>query len=326
LKAIVVVKPGGPEVMQLEELADLQPQAGELLVRVRAAGVNRADLLQRQGMYPPPPGASKIIGMEIAGEILAVGAGVAQWQPGQRMMALLAGGGYAEQAIVPAAMAMPIPANLSFEQAGAIPEAFLTAHLNLFMPSLGELQAGQKVLVHAGGSGVGSAAIQEAKAAGAQVFVTCSQDKLAACQTLGADLAIDYKSTSFAEQIKQFTQGGGVDIILDFIGGSYLSQNLDILNLYGRLILIGQLGGSKAEIDLGLVMRKRLRVTGTTLRARPLEDKIALTQHFSEFALAKFTTGQLKPVLDRVFTLAEVADAHRYMAENRNFGKIVLKV
>lgn len=324
MKAIVVSTPGGPEVMQLQEIPDLTPQPDELLVRVRAAGINRADLLQRQGAYPPPPGASPVIGMEIAGEVLQTGANVQGWQVGQQVMALLPGGGYAEQVTLPVAMAMPIPANLSVEQAAAIPEAFLTAYLNLF--TLGELQPNQIVLVHSGGSGVGSAAIQLAKAAGAQVFTTCSSEKVAACQNLGADLVIDYKHEQFEPRIKEFTKGGGVDIILDFVGGPYLLPNLNVLNLYGRLILIGQLGGGKAEIDLGLVMRKRLRVTGTTLRARPLADKVELTQRFLEFALDKFETGQLKPLVDRTFDLAAAADAHRYMAENRNFGKIVLKV
>ena len=293
-------------------------------MRVRAAGINRADLLQRQGLYPPPPGASPIIGMEMAGEVLQAGGDVQGWQVGQQLMALLPGGGYAEQVTLPATMAMAVPANLSIEQAGAIPEAFLTAYLNLFM--LGELQPNQIVLVHSGGSGVGSAAIQLAKAAGAQVFTTCSADKVAACQKLGADLVIDYKREQFEPRIKEFTNGGGVDIILDFVGGPYLMPNLNVLNLYGRLILIGQLGGGKSEIDLGLVMRKRLRVTGTTLRARPLADKIELTRRFVEFAHAKFETGQLKPLVDKTFDLADVAEAHRYMAENRNFGKIVLKV
>lgn len=323
MKAIVVPKPGGPEAIQLQEVPDLTPKPDELLVRVRAAGVNRADLLQRQGAYPPPPGASDIMGMEIAGEVLRVGEQVQGWQAGQRVMALLSGGGYAEQVTFPATMAMSIPANLSFEQAAAIPEAFLTAYLNLFM--LGELQPNQTVLIHAGGSGVGSAAIQEAKAAGARVFTTCSPAKVTACQKLGADLVIDYKQEAFEEAVKQATGGQGVDIILDFVGGPYLSANLNSLALYGKLILIGQLGGGKAEIDLNLLMRKRLRVTGTTLRARPLADKVELTQRFSEFAQDKFAAGQLRPVLDKSFDLADTAEAHRYMATNQNFGKIVLK-
>lgn len=322
MKAIVVPQPGGPEAMQLQEVPDLTPKADEILVRVQAAGVNRADLHQREGHYPPPPGTTDVMGLEMAGEILQVGEQVQGWKPGERVMALLPGGGYAEQVIIPAGMAMPVPSNITIVEAGAIPEAFLTAYLNLFM--LGELQQGQTVLVHSGGSGVGSATIQEAKAAGAKVFTTCSKEKMGACRELGADLVIDYKAESFEQWVKEATNGNGVDIILDFIGGPYLSPNLNSLALYGKLILIGQLGGSKAEIDLGLLMRKRSHILGTTLRARPVADKIEITKRFCEFGLPKLVSGEIRPIVDKTFNLADAADAHRYMASNQNFGKIVL--
>ncbi len=325
MKAILVEKPGGPEVLEWKETAGPTLQPHELLVRVRATAVNRADLLQRRGFYPPPKGASPILGMEMAGEILEAGADCdSRWQPGQRVMALLAGGGYAEKVAFPAVHAMPLPDNLSFEEGAAIPEAFLTAYLNLF--EMGELKPGQTVLVHAGGSGVGTAAIQLAREAGATVFVTASStEKLQRCRELGATGLINYKTEKFAHKVKEFTNGRGVDLILDFIGADYFADNLASLALYGKLTLIGQLSGNKAELDLGLVMRQRLRITGTTLRARTTEEKAALTKKLAGFALPRFADGRLRPVIDRVFPLSQAAQAHRYMETNQNFGKIVLK-
>ncbi len=325
MKAIIITEPGGPEVLDWQETADPIVAPTELLVRVHTSGVNRADLLQRRGLYPPPPGASPILGMEMAGEITAVGSECGPgWEPGQRVMALLGGGGYAEQVAVPAVLAMPVPPNLSFEEAGAIPEAFLTAYLNLFR--LGNLQPGETVLIHAGGSGVGTAAIQLAREAGAQVMVTAGSDeKLARCQELGATGLINYKHGSFAAKIKELTGGQGVNLILDFIGADYFEANIASLALGGRLVLIGQLSGGKTEIDLGQIMRRRLHVTGTTLRARSLEDKADLTRGLSELALSRFGDGRLKPVVDRVFPMAEAAQAHRYMETNANFGKIMLR-
>ncbi|MDB5078672.1 MAG: putative Quinone oxidoreductase [Chloroflexi bacterium] len=326
MKAIVVREPGGPEVLEWRDAPEPQLQPNELLVRVRASAVNRADMLQRRGAYPPPPGASPILGLEMAGEVLEVGAACgAQWQPGQRVMALLAGGGYAEKVAVPAVHAIPIPENLSFEEAAAIPEAFLTAYLNLF--GLGELKSGQTVLVHAGGSGVGTAAIQLAREAGAAVFVTAgSADKLERCRQLGATGLINYKQVNFAEKVKELTAGHGVDLILDFIGADYFKDNLASLALYGRLVLIGQMGGTKTELDLSLIMRRRLHITGTTLRARSLEEKAELTGQLAGFALQRFADGRLHPVIDTVFPISQAAEAHRYMESNQNFGKIVLKV
>lgn len=324
MKAILITEPGGPEVLTWEDTDDPLLLAGELLVRVRASAVNRADLLQRRGLYPPPPGASPILGLEVAGEVLEVGPECGPtWQPGQRVMALLAGGGYAEKVAIPAALAMPIPENLSFEQAGSVPEAFLTAYLNLF--ELGNLKAGERVLIHAGGSGVGTAAIQLAREAGASVLVTAgSAQKLARCQELGATGLIDYKAEPFAPRVAELTGGQGVDLILDFIGADYLEQNLTSLALNGRLILIGQLSGGKAQIDLGVVMRRRLHVLGTTLRARTLAEKTNLTNRLSGFALPRLADGRLRPVVDRVFPMPQASEAHRYMETNQNFGKIVL--
>jgi len=325
MKAIIISEPGGPEVLKLGELADLVPGPTELLVQVRATALNRADTLQRRGMYPAPPGASPILGLEMAGEIAAIGSEVSGWRVGERVMALLAGGGYAEQVIIPAEMAVHIPEILSFEEAGATPEAFLTAYLNLFM--LGDLKVGQGVLVHAGGSGVGTAAIQLARLAKAKVFTTVgSPEKVEGCLKLGADRAINYKAEDFAQVIQTETDGQGVNLILDFIGAPYYESNIASLAINGRLVLIGQLGGGKVQADLGLLMRKRLHITGTTLRAQPLEAKIEITRRFCEFGLAGLAAGNLKPVVDRVFPLAEAAEAHRYMEAGQNFGKIVLKV
>jgi putative PIG3 family NAD(P)H quinone oxidoreductase len=327
MKAIVITQPGGPEVLALQDVPDLKAGPGELLVRVRATALNRADTLQRRGSYPPPPGASDILGMEMAGEILEVGADCGpEFQPGQKVMALLPGGGYAEQVTIPAGMALPVPANLSFEQAAALPEACLTAYMNLFM--LGELKAGGSVLVHAAGSGVGTIAIQLARAIGSTVLATAgSEAKLETARQLGADVTLNYKTQpAFSQWVLENTGGNGVDVILDFVGGPYLTENLQSLAMYGRLVLIGQLGGGKAEIDLGLVMRKRLHILGTTLRARTPEFKIELTRQFKEFGLPLIEQGKLVAVIDRVFELAEAAEAHRYMESNANTGKIILKV
>ncbi|HEX2910337.1 MAG TPA: NAD(P)H-quinone oxidoreductase [Chloroflexia bacterium] len=326
MKAIIVKEPGGPDVLTWQETPDLQPKPDELLVRVHATAINRADLLQRLGMYPPPPGASPILGLEMAGEILKVGSEVkGDWQPGQRVMALLSGGGYAEQVTFPATQAMSVPDNLSYEEAAAIPEAFLTAYLNLFV--LGDLRAGQTVLIHAGGSGVGTAAIQLAREAGATVLVTAgSAEKLERCKELGATGLINYKEGPFDQAVAQLTNKQGVNLILDFIGANYFEQNLTSLAMNGKLLLIGQMSGGKAQVDLGSIMRRRLHVTGTTLRARTVEEKAELTSQLSEFALQRFASGKLKAVVDRVFPIQEAAEAHRYMESNQNFGKIVLRV
>ncbi|MDX1994258.1 MAG: NAD(P)H-quinone oxidoreductase [bacterium] len=322
MKAVLFDQPGEADVLYVGEHPAPQPGTDELLVRAHATALNRADLLQRRGGYPPPPGASSIVGLELAGEVVE---GAGRWQPGDRVMALVTGGGYAELAAVPLQTAMPIPANLSFEEAACIPEAFLTAYLNLFM--LGRLQAGEAVLIHAGASGVGTAAIQLARAAGARVFTTAGSDeKRQRCEALGADMAIDYHSLDFAQRVLEATDGRGVDVVLDFVGASYWNQNMTALARGGRLMLIGFLGGSRGELDLGPVMRKHLTITGTTLRPMPLPQKAALVEAFSEFTLHRFETGELIPVLDSVYPLEQAAAAHRAMEANANFGKIVLQI
>ncbi|MFN8451568.1 MAG: NAD(P)H-quinone oxidoreductase [Anaerolineae bacterium] len=320
MKAILYHEPGDP--LYVGDAPDPQPCDGELLVRVRAAGVNRADLLQRRGGYTPPPGASAILGLEIAGEVVNP---LGEFRAGDRVMAVVTGGGYAEYATVPLGVAIRIPEKLSYEEAAAIPEAFLTAHLNLF--TLGRLGSNESVLIHAGGSGVGSAAIQLAKSSGAYVFTTAgSADKLARCQALGADVGINYKTESFVERVQAETDERGVDVILDFVGAPYWNDNLAALALGGRLMLIGFLGGASGDLSLGAIMGKSLTITSTTLRRTPLPQKITLTQAFVSKGLPLIESGRIAPVLDRVFPLEQANEAHRYMQNNSNFGKIVLTI
>lgn len=272
MRAIVIDRPGGEDAMRVGELPAPVPGPGELLVRVAAAAVNRADLLQRQGLYPPPPGASPVLGLECAGTVAAVGPGAAGWSAGERVMALLAGGGYAEQVAVPAVCAMRVPARLSLEEAAAVPEVFLTVFLNVFQ--LGALPAGGWVLVHGGGSGIGTAAIQMVKAAGGHILVTAGTDeKCRRCIELGADAAVNYRTGDFAAEAKAATGGAGVDVVLDSIGAPYLAKNLASLASGGRLVLIGLMGGAKAEIGLGELLVRRLSVIGSTLRSRPATEK-----------------------------------------------------
>lgn len=320
MKAIVATKPGDADVLTIQDVQDPQPGAGEALVRVRAAGVNRADLLQRQGQYNPPLGASPIIGLELAGELVSGG----DLPAGMPVMALVGGGGYAELAAVPLGQLMAIPEGLSYAQAAAIPEAFLTAYRNLF--DLGGLQAGMSVLVHAGGSGVGSAAIQLAHDAEARVFTTASHNKLARLRELGADLAIDYRAEQFDKRVLAATEGRGVDMVLDFIGASYWDMNINSLARNGRLLLIGQLGGRKAEVNLGMLLGKALHVIGSTVRSLSNAEKADLTSRCADYALPRFAAGRLRPVLDSTFPLAEASAAHLYLESNANFGKIVLLV
>ena len=322
MKAILFDQPGGPEVLRYGDAPDPQLAEGELLVRVRATAVNRADTLQRRGGYPPPEGASPILGLELAGEVIE---GLGDWRPGDRVMAVVTGGGYAELATVPVGMAMRVPERLSFEAAAAVPEAFLTAYLNLF--TLGRLQAGETVLIHAGASGIGTAAIQLARAAGAHVLTTAGSDeKLMRCRELGANVTINYKREAFRERVAEATGSRGVNLILDFVGAPYWDDNLAALATDGRLALIGFLGGSRGQIDIGLLMGKRLNVFGTTLRRTPLPQKIALAEAVAAFALQRFENGELRPVIDTVLPLEQAAEAHRQMESNRNVGKIVLRV
>lgn len=322
MKAIRVKQPGGPEVMEYAEAADPTPRDDELLVRVHATAVNRADVLQRRGFYPPPPGASEILGLEMAGEVVRP---AGRWREGARVMAVVAGGGYAQLATVPAAQALPIPDHLDYAQAAAIPEAFETAYLNLFI--LGKLQRGDVALIHAGASGVGTAAIQLARSAGARVFVTAgSEGKLKLCRDLGAELAINYKQENFRERVLAATDNRGADVILDFIGASYWNDNLAAAARGGRLMLIGFLGTAQGQLDLAPVLQKSLTVAATTLRRLPAPQKEELVKALSEHALDRFARGELKPVVDSIYPIERAADAHRHMEANRNLGKIVLTV
>lgn len=322
MKAILVPKPGPADVMQYGDAPDPVPKDDELLVRVHGTAINRADILQRLGLYPPPPGASEILGLEIVGEVVRP---AGRWKKGERVMAVIAGGGYAQLATVPAAQAMPVPDAMSYEQAAALPEAYQTAYLNMFL--LGKLKRGESVLVHAGASGVGTAAIQLARAAGARVLVTAgTDDKLAFCRNLGAEVLINYKKEKFSERVLAATDKRGVDLILDFIGASYWNDNLTALANYGRMTIIGFLGGDKGELNLGLMMRKSLTVMSTTLRRTPADKKEELIKALGDFANARFKSGELKPIVDSVYPLERAADAHRHMESNRNIGKIVLKV
>ncbi len=321
MKAIVVNKDGFS--LEWKTVAPLHPEAGEVLVQIRAAGVNRADLLQRRGLYDPPPGASEILGLECSGEIAELGSDVKNWKIGDRVCALLGGGGYAEQAVIHQDMLMPVPDRLSPEESAAIPEAFGTAYLNLFL--IGMLAPGETVLIHSGGSGVGTAAIQLAKNGGANIFVTTGDEKkIRLCRELGADGAVNYKEENFAEKILETTRG--VDIVLDTVGGKYLAGNLRLLTPKGRLILIGLLGGGQADINLTEVLTKNISVIGSTLRNKTLKEKIALTQKMITDMLPLFAKGIVKPVVDSVFPIELAEQAHRRMLENKNFGKIILKI
>ncbi len=323
MKAVVFEKPGDESVLRVAEVEAPALGAHDLRIRVAAAGVNRADLLQRRGMYPPPPGASPLLGLECAGEVIEIGADVRGWKVGDRAMALLAGGGYAEQVVVDAGSALPVPAPLSLEEAAALPEVYLTVFLNVF--ELGALQGRGSLLVHGGGSGIGTAAIQLARLAGARVFVTAgSGEKCARCRALGADLAINYKSEKFVDAVRAATDGAGVDVVLDSIGAPYLADNLAALAIGGRLLLIGLMGGAQTELNLGLLLARRLSVIGSTLRARPSEEKARLVAAFRARFGVDLAAGRIRPVVDRTLPFAQAGDAHRRLQASEHFGKVVL--
>lgn len=316
MKAILVPSPGGPEALVLGEAPEPALRDGEVLVRVRATAVNRADLLQAAGKYPPPPGESEILGLEAAGVVEGTG---------ERVFCLLPGGGYAEKVAVPRSMLMPIPDRLSFEEAAAVPEAWFTAYLNLFRE--GALAAGEVVLLHAAASGVGTAAIPLAKKAGARVVATVrSAAKAGALEALGADLVVDTVARDFVEAVEERFGKGAVDLVLDPVGGAALAGNVRLLARGGRLVLIATMGGGTAELDLRAVLTKRLRIVGSTLRARPLAEKADLTAAFIRDVLPGLADGRFRPLVDSVFPLERAADAHRRMASNANVGKLVLTV
>ena len=324
MRAVLIREPGGPEVLRLGEVPEPAPAPGEVLVRVRATALNRADLLQRQGLYPPPPGVHPgIPGLEFAGIVEKIGSAVTEFQPGQRVMGLLPGAGYAEKVVTPERLALPIPDRLSFQEAAGIPEVFLTAFDALHLQ--GGLGPGQTLLLHGAGSGVGTAALQLCRLTGATSIGTSrSRAKLDRCLELGLDHAILTERGEFQDTVLDLTAGRGVDLILDMVGAAYVEQNLSCLARRGQLILIGLLGGPSAPIDLSRVLKRSLRIRGTVLRPRPVEEKIRLNQEFRRRILPCFENGALAPIVDRVFPLEEADVAHAFMESNGNFGKIVL--
>ncbi len=316
---------GSPECMQLAEGPVPQPGPGDIRIRVAFAGVNRPDCLQRSGRYPPPPGASPILGLEVAGTIDAVGEGVTAWSIGDRVTALTPGGGYAEYCVAPAAHALPIPAGLTLADAAALPETWFTVWANLAV--MGRLQAGERVLIHGGSSGIGLTAIQLARRIGAEVLVTVgSAEKAAYCREAGAHHAINYKERDFAEEVRSLTGGAGVNVVLDMVGAPYFARNTAVLARDGRLVIIAFLEGSKAELDLMPIMLKRLTVTGSTMRPRTLAEKQAIRDDLLRQVWPGFADGSLRSHLHARFPLAEAADAHRLMESSRHVGKIVLDV
>ncbi len=320
--AIEISKPGPPDVLRPIELPIPVPGPGEVLIRVEGAGVNRPDILQRLGGYAHPPGASNIPGLEIAGTVASAGSGVSRWRTGDAVCALVAGGGYAEYCIAPEPQCLPIPRGLRPSEAAAIPETYFTVWTNLFQR--GALSEGERVLVHGGTSGIGTTAIQLARAFGATVFATAGTDqKCAACARLGA-IPINYRTTDFLDFIKQATDGRGVDVILDIVGGDYLEQNVAALAMHGRLLQIGLLGSKRGELDLAAVMRKRLTITGSTLRPRSVEEKGAIARELEARVWPLLAAGQVRPIVDRTLPLAEAAESHRLLEEGQIIGKIVL--
>ncbi len=325
MKAIVVKTENKNPRLVWQDVPDIKPGPDEVLVDVKATAVNRADLLQAMGLYPPPPGESEVLGLEMAGVVAAIGSNVRRRRIGDRVMGLLPGGGYAQQVAIHSQLLLDLPDRWSYAQGAAIPEVWLTAYSNLFMEAA--LQSGQTVMIHAGGSGVGTAAIQLAREAGATVFVTAgSAAKLERCRELGASIGVNYKQQDFVEAVMAATNGQGVDVILDPIGGAYLNQNLALLRENGRLVNIGLLGGSTAEINLGAVLGKSLRIIGTRLRSRPLAQKIEITRMFADRFWPVFETGRLQPIIDSVFKIEEADAAHDYVRQNKNTGKVVLEI
>jgi NADPH:quinone reductase len=328
MRAVVFHGKGGPEIISVEELPDPVPSRGEVLVRVRAAALNRADLLQRRGLYPPPPGTrADVPGLELAGEVAAVGEGVRSWKVGDRVMAITAGEAQAELCLVHERMLLPIPGGLSFEEAGALMEAGVTSHDALF--TLGGLRPGASVLVHAVGSGVATLALQLARAAGAAVIGTSrTASKLERARELGLDhgLLVDGTPPRFAEEVRRLTGGQGTPLVLEFVAGPYLAEDVAALATGGRIVIIGTMGGAKVELDLGLLMKARGSVAGTVLRPRPLEEKVAATRAFGRDVLPLVAAGKVRPVVDAVLPLDAVREAHQRLDRNDSFGKIVLRM
>ncbi|HET7661938.1 MAG TPA: NAD(P)H-quinone oxidoreductase [Oryzihumus sp.] len=325
MKAITIPTPGDPDALVLADVPDPEPGPGEVLVEVAAAGVNRADLQQRIGVYPPPPGAPEYPGLEVSGTVAAVGPEVTGWSVGDQVCALLAGGGYAEKVAVPAGQLLPVPSGVSLVEAAALPEVVCTVWSNVFMTA--NLLPGQTLLVHGGSSGIGTMAIQLAREVGAHVAVTAgSADKLKACQALGAEILVNYKEQDFVAELDRATAGHGADVVLDNMGAKYLARNIQALATNGRLVIIGFQGGVKAELDLSALMRKRAAVISTGLRARPLEEKAAIVAAVREHVWPLVEAGRVKPVVHRTFPLAQAPDAHRELDAGTHIGKVLLTV
>ena len=323
MRAVVITQPGEPEVLQWLEVPDPVPGPGEVVIDVVAGGVNRADLMQRQGLYPPPPGAPPYPGLECSGRVRTVGREVTGWRPGDEVCALLSGGGYAEQVAVPHGQLLPVPGSVDVTTAAAFPEAACTVYSNVF--EVAGLAEGEMFLVHGGSSGIGTMAIQLAKAFGARVACTAgSPRKLARCRELGADVAIDYRTEDFVAAVRDATGGGGADVILDIMGASYLARNLDALATGGRLVVIGRQGGSRAELNLGVLQAKRASVHATTLRVRPVQEKAAVVAAVRDNVWPLISAGKVTAVIDRELPMSQAAQAHRVMAASEHIGKILL--
>jgi putative PIG3 family NAD(P)H quinone oxidoreductase len=325
MKAVVLREHGGPEVLQIEDVPSPTFGAEDILVSVAATALNRADLLQRMGFYPNPfPQGPEIPGLEFAGTVKAVGERVTAWNVGDKVMGIVSGGAYAEELVLHERQAMAVPAGMSLHDAAAIPEVFITAWDALVVQ--GGLTSGRWAMVHAGASGVGTAAIQICKAIGARIIVTCSSGKVQSCKDLGADVVVDYTTQDFVEEVQRATNGSGVDVILDVIGGDYVERNVASLAVKGHIIQVGVMAGKPLPFNVGLLLGKRASITGTVLRARPLDEKIAITQRFIAEMLPLFGTGALKPVIDSSYPIAEIAKGHEFMASNGNVGKIVIDI
>lgn len=325
MKAVVLREHGGPEVLQIEDVPSPTFGAEDILVSVAATALNRADLLQRMGFYPNPfPQGPEIPGLEFAGTVKAVGERVTAWNVGDKVMGIVSGGAYAEELVLHERQAMAVPAGMSLHDAAAIPEVFITAWDALVVQ--GGLTSGRWAMVHAGASGVGTAAIQICKAIGARIIVTCSSGKVQSCKDLGADVVVDYTTQDFVEEVQRATNGRGVDTILDVIGGDYVERNVASLAVKGHIIQVGVMAGKPVPFNVSLLLSKRASITGTVLRARPLDEKIAITQRFIAEVLPLFDTGALKPVIDSTYPIAEIAKGHEFMASNGNVGKIVIDI
>jgi putative PIG3 family NAD(P)H quinone oxidoreductase len=324
MRAVVLEEYGGPEVLTVRDVPDPAPGPEELLVQVVATALNRADLLQRMGFYPGPPMDHEIPGMEFAGRVVGRGERVADVEVGAEVMGIVGGGAYAEQVVTPSRQVIAVPESVGLADAAAIPEVFITAWDALVLQ--GGLTSGRAALVHAGASGVGTAAIQVAHAVGARVAVTASAGKVDACRELGADLVVDYGTEDYVEAVAGWTGGDGVDVVLDVVGGDYLNRNLAAVRRKGTVVQVGVMGSGQAEVNLGTVLQKRIRLQGTVLRSRPLEEKIAVTQQFAREMLPRFDDGSLAPVIDSRYPLDEIAAAQSHMEANANVGKILLDV